>query len=196
MAEPTVPSNRILTIPNLVSAVRLVGVGYFWWLLLAADDPVLAGWLVFVIGWTDWIDGYLARRLNQVSRLGKALDPIADRLMIASAVVGGLITGVLPAVIGWGLIIREVFMAVLTLWLLSRGGGQLEVRVIGKAATFALYGAIPAFYVAQGELLSGLLLVTGWVLGLIGLTLYWVSAVLYVGDARRRVADIELAKDH
>ena len=89
-------SDRILTIPNLVSFARLLGVGWFWWALVAQDDIVLAAWLIFFIGWTDWIDGYLARRLNQVSELGKILDPVADRLMIISAVVGGLVVGVVP----------------------------------------------------------------------------------------------------
>ena len=63
-------SSRILTIPNVVSFIRLLGIPVFWWALLARDDVALAAWLVFLIGWTDWIDGYLARRLNQVSELG------------------------------------------------------------------------------------------------------------------------------
>ena len=130
-------SNRILTVPNAISFVRLVGVGYFWWVLLVAENILLAGILIAVLGGTDWLDGYLARRLNQESELGKVLDPLADRLMIASAVIGGLIAEVVPAVIGWGLITREVFMGVIALALVSKGAGVLEVRWLGKAATLA-----------------------------------------------------------
>lgn len=194
MAAET-PSDRILTIPNAVSFLRLIGVGVFWWVLLVLEEPVVSGWLIFGVGWTDWVDGYLARKLGQVSKLGKALDPVADRLMIASAVVGGLLTGILPPIIGWGLIVRELFMLALALWLLRKGGGQLEVRWIGKVATFGLYGAIPTFYLAQGETLTDLLTFVGWFSAAIGLALYWLSALLYAGDARRRVADLELETD-
>ncbi|MEX1092969.1 MAG: CDP-alcohol phosphatidyltransferase family protein, partial [Acidimicrobiia bacterium] len=90
-------SDRILTLPNAVSFARLLGVGVFWWVLVVDDNIALAAWLIFIIGWTDWIDGYLARKLDQVTKLGKALDPVADRLMIVSAVVGGLVVGVVPA---------------------------------------------------------------------------------------------------
>lgn len=187
--------DRILTIPNLVSFIRLLGVFAFWWVLLARDDVVLAGWLVFIIGWTDWVDGYLARRLDQVSELGKMLDPIADRLMIASAVIGGLIVGVLPGVIGYGIILREAMMGLIALLLLSKGARQLEVRLLGKAATFALYGAIPAFYVAEGEVLSGLFTFIAWFFGTLGLILYWIVAFQYVGDARANLADVESGSD-
>jgi len=184
-------SSRILTIPNAVSFVRVLGVGVFWWVLLVEDNVVAAAWLIFIIGWTDWIDGWLARKLNQVSDLGKALDPIADRLMIASAVVGGLIVGVLPPLIGWGLILRELFMAGVTLVLVSRGSGILDVRYLGKVATFALYGAIPAFYLAAAGVAESFMRLVGWSLGVIGLVLYWLVALLYVGDARRKLAGLK-----
>src|SRR5688572_30048100 len=87
-----------LTVPNLVSGVRILAIPYFWYVLIGQDRVGLAAALIFLIGSTDWIDGYLARRLNQVSELGKLLDPLADRLMIASAVVAGLVAGVLPTV--------------------------------------------------------------------------------------------------
>lgn len=186
-------SDRVLTIPNLVSLARLLGVGVFWWVLAVDDNVALAAWLIFFIGWTDWIDGYLARRLGQVSRLGKALDPVADRLMIGSALVGGLIAGVLPVWVGWGLIAREALMAVVTLILVSRGAGTLEVRYIGKVATFALYGAIPSFYLAAAGLLPSLFSPLAWVTGLIGLGLYWYAAIRYLGDARSSLRQLESA---
>jgi cardiolipin synthase len=184
-------SSRILTIPNLVSFVRLLAIPVFWWALLVEDDVALAAWIIFIIGWTDWVDGYLARRLGQVSELGKVLDPVADRLMIASAVIGGLIAGVLPAWLGWGLIVREILMGVVALNLAARGGGTVEVRFMGKAATFALYGAIPAFYLAAAGVMEWLLWPVGWFLGIIGLVLYWYVAVLYIGDSRAKLAALE-----
>jgi cardiolipin synthase len=187
----TAASNRILTVPNLVSFVRLLGVGVFWWVLIVDDNIVLSAWLIFAIGWTDWIDGYLARKLNQVSNLGKALDPVADRVMIVSAVVGGMIAGVVPAVIGLPLLIREVIMGLLTLYLAARGGGTLEVRYLGKAATFALYGAIPAFYLAAAGFLEGLMWVLAWFFGILGLILYWYVMVEYIGDIRTALPGVE-----
>jgi cardiolipin synthase (CMP-forming) len=187
----TASTNRVLTIPNLVSFLRLLGVPLFWWVLLIEENIPLAGWLVFIIGWTDWIDGYLARRLDQVSELGKTLDPVADRLMIASAVVGGLIKGVLPAVIGWGLLARELLMAVIALILLVRKAGQLEVRRLGKVATFVLYGAVPAFYVAEGVFIPVVFSGIAWFFGVIGLAFYWYAAVQYLADARGRLAPVE-----
>ena len=186
-----VAANRVLTIPNLVSFVRLLAVGLFWWVLLVQDDIALAAWLVFTIGWTDWIDGYLARRLDQVSELGKVLDPVADRLMIASAVIGGLIVGVVPVVVGVLLIVRELLVGLLALYLAARGGGTIEVRYYGKLATFLLYGAIPGFYLAAAGFLDWLLLPAAWVGAVIGLALYWYVALLYLGDTRRRLAGLK-----
>jgi cardiolipin synthase len=184
-------SNRILTVPNAISFVRLVGVGYFWWVLLVAENILLAGILIAVLGGTDWLDGYLARRLNQESELGKVLDPLADRLMIASAVIGGLIAEVVPAVIGWGLITREVFMGVIALALVSKGAGVLEVRWLGKAATLALYFAIACFYFLEVDLLTWLTWPVAWIGGIGGLVAYWIVAFSYLGDARAKLAELE-----
>ena len=191
----TAASNRILTIPNLVSFVRLLGIPVFWWVLLVEDDVALAAWLIFIIGWTDWIDGYLARRLGQVSELGKILDPVADRLMIASAVIGGLMAGVLPTWFGWGLITREVLVGAVALNLAARGGGTVEVRFLGKAATFALYGAIPAFYLAAAGAAEWLMWPVAWFLGVIGLVLYWYVAFRYIGDSRAKLSALESSAD-
>ena len=186
-----VAANRVLTIPNLVTFTRLLGVGLFWWVLLVEDNIALAGWLIFIIGWTDWIDGYLARRLDQSSKLGKVLDPVADRLMIASAVVGGLIVGVVPVPIGVLLITRELLVGVVALYLAVRVGGTIEVRYLGKLATFILYGAIPGFYVAAAGFMEWLLLPAAWLAAVVGLILYWYVAVLYIGDTLRRLVELK-----
>ena len=184
-------SDRILTVPNVISFIRILGVPVFWWVLFVEENVGLAAVFIFLIGWTDWIDGYLARRLNQVTKLGKVLDPLADRLMIASAVIGGLIAGVVPALIGIGLIVREIFMGIVTLLLAARGAGTLEVRYLGKVSTFILYGAITGFYLASAGFLEVLIRPLAWIGGMVGLALYWWVALQYVGDARAKLANVE-----
>ena len=164
---------------------------YFWYVLLGQDNVAWAAALIFIIGSTDWIDGYLARRLNQVSEVGKFLDPLADRLMIASALIAGLIAGVLPALIGWGLIIRELLVGAGTLALASRGLGNLEVLWLGKLATFLLYGALPSFYLTAAEVLPWLFEPPAWISGVIGLLLYWYVGFQYAGEVRRRLGRVE-----
>lgn len=181
-------SSRVLTLPNAISFARLLAVPYFWFVLVVQDRIGIAALLIFVIGSTDWVDGYLARRLDQESEVGAFLDPLADRLMIASAVVGGLIAEVLPAVIGLPLIAREILVAVGALYLAARGGGRIEVRYLGKLATFLLYGAIPSFYLAAADIVAWLFAPAAWIAGTGGLVLYWVVAVRYARDIRTALA--------
>ncbi len=181
----------IFTVPNLVSGLRLLAVPYFWYVLVAQDQVEFAALLIFLIGATDWVDGFLARRLNQVSELGKFLDPLADRLMIASALVGGLVAGVLPVVIGWPLIIREVLVGLGTLVLAMRGAGTLEVRFLGKAATFLLYGAIPSFYLISAGVATWLFGPPAWIAGVVGLLLYWFVGAQYVSDIVKLIGSVE-----
>lgn len=184
-------TNRILTVPNLISFIRLAAIPVFWWLLLGADDVAGATILFALIASTDWVDGFLARRLDQVTKLGKALDPVADRLMIGSAVIGGLISGIVPPIIGVTLIVREVYMAVITLGLVVREGVTLEVRWMGKVATFAVYSAVGWFYMAEIPFLEGLTRPLAWIVGIGGLILYWITAVQYTGDALRVESELE-----
>ncbi len=183
----------VLTVPNLVSFIRLCAIPYFWWVLLAEERVGLAAALIFIIGSTDWIDGYLARRLHQVSEVGKFLDPLADRLMIASALVGGLIAGVLPGVIGWPLLVREALVSAAALYLAGRGLGKLEVRSLGKTATFLLYGAIPSFYLYAAGVVPWLFAPPAWIAGVVGLVLYWWVGAEYAVDVRRRLTSLESA---
>lgn len=164
---------------------------YFWYVLLGQDNVAWAAALIFIIGSTDWIDGYLARRLNQISEVGKFLDPLADRLMIASALIAGLVAGVLPGLIGWGLIIREVLVGAGTLALASRRLGKLEVLWLGKLATFLLYGALPSFYLTAADVLPWLFEPPAWISGVIGLLLYWYVGFQYAGEVRRRLGRVE-----
>jgi cardiolipin synthase len=177
----------LYTVPNLISAIRLAGVGVFLWLLFGRDDPVAAGILILVIGWTDWLDGVLARTLNQVSEIGKFLDPLADRLAIAAAVIGGMIADVIPLWLGGALIVRESLVALGALVLGLRMRDKLDVRYMGKVATFILYGAIPSFFLAAGGVGGDVFLWLGWVFGVIGLVLYYWVAGQYAIDIRDKI---------
>jgi len=181
-------SSRILTIPNLISFVRLAAIPVFWWLLLGTDDVRSAAILFAVIATTDWVDGYLARRLDQVTKLGKALDPVADRLMIASAVIAGLITEIVPPVIGITLIVREVYMSIVVFGLMARRGETIDVSGLGKVATFIIYSSVGWFYMAAIPFLEPLTRPLAWIAGVVGLLLYWITAVQYTAVARRKLA--------
>ena len=175
------------TIPNLISLIRLAGIGVFWWLLFGRDDPVAAGILILVIGWTDWLDGALARKLNQVSEIGKFLDPLADRLAIAAALLGGMIAEVIPLSLGVALIVRETAVGLGALVLGVRLKEKLDVRYLGKVATFILYGAIPSFYLAAGGVAGDVFSYLGWGFGVIGLILYYWVAFQYTIDIRTKL---------
>lgn len=181
----------MLTVPNLISFIRLLMIPLFLWLLIAEDQPAAAGWLLLVIGGTDWIDGYLARRLNQVSEIGKFLDPLADRIAVATAVIAGWATGVLNPWFAGLLVVREALIGIGALALAIRVRSTLAVRYLGKLATFLLYGAIPAFYIATGDFLPGLWEPVAWISGIVGLALYYWVGVQYALDIKETLAKQE-----
>lgn len=180
-------SSAILTIPNVVSLVRLAMVPLFLWLLLGADQVAAAGWLLGVIGATDWVDGYLARRLGQVSEFGKLLDPVADRLAVVAALIGGWIAGVLPAWFAIALLAREALIAGGALYLGAQVGKKLAVRPLGKLATLMLYAAIAWLFVGIGTPFRPLEVVA-WIVAVPGLVVYWVVGFQYFADARAVLA--------
>lgn len=180
-------TERVLTVPNLVSFARLGLLPVFIW-LIATDNIAAAGWLFGVIAATDWVDGYLARRLDQVTELGKLLDPVADRLAVAIAVIGGLIAGALPAWFGWAVIAREALIAVGALAVGLAAGSKLEVRKLGKIATFGVYSAVAWFYIGEGTPAAFFTWIA-YIGGVPSLALYYVVGVQYLGDARRVVTE-------
>ncbi|MDH3247883.1 MAG: CDP-alcohol phosphatidyltransferase family protein [Acidimicrobiia bacterium] len=177
-----------LTIPNAVSFVRLLGIPYFWYVLLGLERYGLAALLIFLIASTDWIDGWLARRLDQVSELGKALDPLADRLMIGSAIIGGMIAGILPLAIAVALLVREFVVGGAAIYLGLVKREQIAVRTLGKTATFLLYGAIPSFYLVAADIAPWLFGPPAWIAGISGLVLYYRVAWDYLTDIRTRLS--------
>lgn len=173
----------IFTIPNLISMVRIAMVPLFLWILLGRGDAANAGWLLAIIGATDWVDGYLARRLDQVSELGKFLDPAADRLAVAAAVIGGWISGDLPWQVSLAIIVREAVIIVGAAVVGLAAHSKIDVRYIGKLATLGLYFAIAFFFVGSGTD-TDWLLAAAWITALPSLVLYYVVAVQYLGDMR------------
>ena len=178
----------IFTIPNAISIIRIGMVPVFIWLLLGRDDPTNAGWLLAVIGTTDWVDGFLARKLNQVSEIGKFLDPAADRLAVAAAVIVGWISGDLPWPVALAVIVREVVIAIGALIVGVGARSKIPVRYIGKVATLGLYFALPAFFVANGTDTAWLEL-AAWIVAIPSLILYYFVAFQYVGDMREVLGD-------
>lgn len=172
----------MFTIPNLVSLIRLALVPVFLWLLVGRDNVAGAGWLLGLIGATDWVDGYLARRLDQVSKVGEFLDPLADRLAVAVAVVAGLVEGVLPGWFAWAIIVRESLIGVGALVVGLKVGAKLVVRRLGKLATLMLYAAIAWFYVGRGADFDPLVW-AAYLVGIPGIVAYYIVGVQYLRDA-------------
>ena len=178
---------NLWNVPNVVSLIRLALIPIFVWLVVV-EEYGWAGVQLGVIGATDWVDGYLARRLGQVTEVGKFLDPLADRIAVIIAVIAGLITGVLPAWFAWLLIIREALIGVGAIIGWRNGVTQLDVRWLGKLATLMLYFAITFFYVGEGFDVDWIVW-AAYLVGVPGLAIYWFVAFQYVGDMRRAIAD-------
>ncbi len=187
--QTEVQTDRVLTVPNVLSALRLLGVPLFLWLILV---PQADGWAILLLavsGFTDWLDGYLARKWNQISRVGQLLDPVADRLYILATLVGLLLRGIVP---WWFVVIllsRDVLMAGV-LWVLKRRDVVgLPVHFLGKAATFNLLYAFPLLLIGDGSTWwAEAAKIFGWAFAVWGTALYWWAAVLYIGQARRILA--------
>ena len=179
--------SRVLTVPNLVSFVRMLLVPIFWWILLGGR-PTPAALLLIGMGVTDWLDGWLARRLDQVSDLGIILDPVGDWLMMSSAVLGGMVEMLVPIWVGIVLLSRSVLVGCWSGWMTARKS-PLEVRKSGKVALTFLYIAIPLFYFAPdlADLLGTLIGWIAWIAMGMGMVIYWWSGVLYMGDGLARV---------
>ena len=171
---------RVWTLPNILSFARLAGVPIFLWLVLGPKADGLAVLVLLLAGFTDWLDGQLARRLGQVSQLGKLLDPFADRLYILAVLVGLALRDVIPVWFAVLIPLRDVLLAGLLVVLRRYGFGPLPVHFLGKAATFCLLYAFPLLFLGDGE--GSLVLVpkvAGWAFAIWGTGLYWWAGVLY-----------------
>ncbi|MDT0316821.1 CDP-alcohol phosphatidyltransferase family protein [Streptomyces millisiae] len=191
LQDSGVQTHRILTIPNILSMARLAGVPLFLWLVLspAFDGPNLDGWALLVLaasGVSDYLDGKLARRWNQVSALGRVLDPAADRLYILSTLVGLTWRDILPIWLTALLLARELMLLV-TVFVLDRHGyAPPQVNYLGKAATLNLMYAFPLLLLSDGSSwAASLAAIFGWAFAGWGTALYWWAGILYVVQVRR-----------
>ena len=181
--------DRIVTWPNALSALRLAGVPVFLWLVIGprtvTTDLIAAG-ILGLAGITDWLDGKLARMLNQQSRLGQLLDPAADRLYIAATIIALAVRGIIPWWLFGAIAGRELCVAVALLVLQRRTEYEaLQVSFVGKAATLCLMYAFPLLFLgAHGGPVAEAVRVLGWAFAIWGTALYWCAAMLYLSQVR------------
>jgi cardiolipin synthase len=189
--------NRVWTVPNLLSMIRLAGVPVFLWLILGPEADGWALALLMVSGVTDFLDGYLARRLGQMSMLGQILDPVADRLYILAVVVGLALREVIPWWVAVSLPLRDLLLWGLVPLLRTRGYSALPVHFLGKAATFNLLYAFPLLLLGDGEgTVATLANVFGWAFAIWGIGLYWWAGILYAWQVRTLLARTERRTVH
>ena len=168
------------TIPNALSALRLLGVPVFFWLIVGPENDGLALIILIISSFTDWLDGFLARKLNQFSRLGELLDPLADRLYVVAALAALYIRDLLPIWVVVALILRDVLMSLLLIYLKRFGITGIPVHFVGKAATMNLLYALPLVLLGTYSGLVGQLAhVFGWAFLIWGITMYWYAGLLY-----------------
>jgi cardiolipin synthase (CMP-forming) len=184
--ETAVQTDRLLTLPNALSVVRLLAIPVFVWLALGPQEDGAAALVLVGIGFTDWADGFLARRWNQITRFGQLVDPIADRLATLTTLLVFLIRGVVPWWLVVILVARDAVLALEMSRLKARGVTGLPVNFVGKAATATLLGSFPLLlWGAQAT--SGaleLIYAFGWSLALWGVGLYLYSGALYLRQGR------------
>lgn len=183
MSDADRMAERVWTVPNALSLARLAGIPLFLWLVLIREADLWAFVVLVVAGASDWFDGYLARRLNQQSRLGELLDPLVDRLYILATLIGLA----LRDVIGWwlvGLLVgRDLLLLVLLPWLRRSGRIAVPVTFVGKAGTFALLWGFPLLLLGTLPGTWGTVLTAfGWAFALWGTYLYWWAGLRYARE--------------
>jgi cardiolipin synthase (CMP-forming) len=173
--------DRILTVPNVITLVRLCLLPVFVWLLLGLNDRVGAALLLAALGATDWIDGWVARRFNQASRFGRMFDPTADRLMFFVSLTAIIIDGGVPTWFAAVVLVREVVVGVITATLVLLGNPPVDVTWWGKAGTFGLMFAFPLLLAGSADNFgpATLFAVLGWLAAVPGLALSLVAFVRY-----------------
>lgn len=171
--------DRLLTAPNVITAIRLAGLPLFVWLVLGAERYVVAFWVLVAIATTDWIDGYVARRFDQVTRIGKLVDPLVDRLLLATATITLLIAGLLPWPLLALILVRDVVVLGVSLaWF--AGIPPIPVSRVGKLATALLMIGIPGFLLAGVDWTgAGTIRVVAWTSTVAGIVAYYMAAARY-----------------
>lgn len=181
---------NVWTWPNLITLVRLCSLPVFLWLLLGRDDRFAAALLLGALGATDWVDGWVARRFDQVSEFGKMFDPTADRLLFIVGIGAIMIDGSAPLWFCIAVLAREVlFGGTVAILTVVAGMERFDVTYLGKWATFILMFTFPGFLMGESSIaIAGLFEVAAWIIGPIGLLLSYVTAIQYVPVIRRSLA--------
>ena len=183
---PRQGDERIVTVPNAISIARLLCVPVFLWLLFGRHNRAAAASLLAVLGCTDWIDGFIARRFDQGSTLGKIIDPVADRILLGVGVAGILIDRSVPVWLGVAVVAREALVSVTVLILAALGAKRIDVQWVGKAGTFGFMLAFPLF-LAHHSTFSwrGVADDLAWVCAIPALCFSYYAAFTYIPIARR-----------
>ncbi|SDS62314.1 CDP-diacylglycerol-phosphatidylglycerol phosphatidyltransferase [Friedmanniella luteola] len=188
---PTWDTDRMWTLPNVLSLLRLAGVPLMVWLILGPHHDLLAVVVLAVAGFTDWLDGFLARRWHQTSRVGQMLDPVADRLYILAVVLCLAARAIIPWWLVVLLVARDVMITALVPLLRTRGYSSLPVHFLGKAATFNLLYAFPLILLGADDGLGWAVAgVLGWAFALWGVGLYWWAGLLYLVQTLGLLRDV------
>jgi cardiolipin synthase len=182
--------DRIVTVPNVITLVRLCLLPVFLWLLFGRDNRAAAAGLLAFLGITDFLDGWIARHYDQTSNLGKILDPIADRLLFFVGAGAILIDGSVPTWFAVVVLVREAVVSIATLALAAAGARRIDVTWYGKAGTFFLMIAFPLFLASESTVgWADTAEVLAWLAGIPGLALSLYAAALYVPMARQALAE-------
>ncbi len=179
-------SNQVLTIPNMLSILRLLGVPLYF-LLVSKEEFLAAVFVLFLAGATDYLDGKIARRFNQTSKLGELLDPAADRLYVAAIVYSLWDLEVIPLILLVVIFVRDAVLGVLLLFMKRQDIEPFKVTYLGKAATFNLLYAFPFLLLTliDQALVSSIAYVLGWAFSAWGIALYLWTGILYLKDGIR-----------
>lgn len=183
MADEQVASSRIFTLANAVSVIRLMAIPVFLWLVI--EDRLLIAFVLLVVAvLTDFVDGMIARHMNEITKLGQFLDPFADRLFIAATVIALAIQDVVPWWFVIAVMLRDALLGIGGVVMARHGAATLPVKWWGKVATFAMLVVLPLFLLGAvfpevGEITNPI----AWVLALATVALYWVVGFSYLFDA-------------
>ena len=181
--------NRMMTVPNVLTAARLLCLPLYLWLLFSFDDRPLAALLLGFLGITDWVDGYVARRFNQQSDFGAVFDPVVDRLLFLVGTTAAMIDGALPLWLAVAVLAREVVIGGTMTIATAFGMERFPVTTLGKRYTFLLMVGIPLLILSAGNHpTSDLAGIGGWICVIPGIVLSYVTGVLYVPKIRSGLA--------